>query len=178
MKVLTHFNKCLCWQWKPAGQRPSLCSGSQGPRPSSSIQLLPLGCFPKDVFIHNNDHCADFSDEDHHVPESSFKIIQDGFPAPCSSLANLKLGERSRNSRSLHDFITGSLFKLLSGLKIPHFSRIPNKKAKSYLDGSAVSILYYVTAFLVVSLLDPFYVPHLVLPFFLIFNIFCLVHLQ
>ena len=68
----------------------------RGPRPSSSIQLLPLGCFPKDVFIHNNDHRANFSNEDHHIPESSFKIIQDGFLAPCSSLANPKSGKGTK----------------------------------------------------------------------------------
>ena len=73
--------------------------GDQGPLPPSSY-------FPwdvsqplrgrKNVFIHNNDHLANFSDEDHHVLESSFKIIQDGFLAPCSSLANPKSGKGTK----------------------------------------------------------------------------------
>ena len=51
---------------------------------------------PQVYFIHNNDHLTNFSDEDHHVLESTFKIIQDGFLAPCSSLANPKSGKGTK----------------------------------------------------------------------------------
>lgn len=60
-----------------------------------------------------------------------------------------------------------SILTSVCGLKAIIF-QIPDKKAKSYIFGwSIVRLLYYVAAFFgLVSLLDPFYVPNLALPFF------------
>lgn len=74
--------------------------GGQGPPP-------PTSYFPwhvsqtlrdrKDILTDSNDPLAIFGDEEHHVLEPSFKKIQDGFLAPCSSLANPKSGKRAKS---------------------------------------------------------------------------------